>query len=475
MRRGLHIAMVTLVAGGAAAVAVATAAQAAAASKAPAAAGPQWSVPTAIKKLPNGLTIVVSEDHSTPTFGISTVYHVGFRLEPKGRTGFAHLFEHMMFEGTPNAPKGVFSRVIEGGGGNDNGSTRFDYTNYIVSAPVSALEPILWLEADRMRTLNFSAENLANQKDVVKEEIRVNVKNRPYGLFFWTDLGGLAFDKWENAHDGYGSFTDLDAATLDDVKSFHATYYAPNNAVIGIAGDVKPEEVFALAEKYFGGIPSQPAPPKADVSEKKNTKERTLTQTDAFARVPGLAVGWKLPAPDSPDYVAAAVLGDLLAGGGDASRLYQKLVKTDQVLLQVSGGVNWPLGTPFTNNGPILMLVFGLYKPNTDAAAVTAAIQKEADAIASAGVPPAELQRTKTKMMADFYSVMERLVNRADILAIRQTFTGNAATINQVPAQIGAVTSDDLKRVAATYLTVANRSSVDRQPAPPAPAASSGQ
>jgi predicted Zn-dependent peptidase len=171
--------------------------------------------------------------------------------------------------------------------------------------------------------------------------------------------------------------------------------------------------------------------------------------------------------------VAAAVLGDLLAGGGDASRLYQKLVKTDQVLLQVSGGVNWPLGTPFTNNGPILMLVFGLYKPNTDAAAVTAAIQKEADSIASRGVPAEELERTKTKMMADFYSFMERLVNRADMLAIRQTFTGDAATINQIPAQIGAVTSNDLKRVAATYMTVANRSSVDRRPA--APAASSGQ
>jgi predicted Zn-dependent peptidase len=457
------------VAGGAAAAA-ATSAHAAAASTAATA---RWNVPTAIKKLPNGLTIVVSEDHATPTFGISTVYHVGFRLEPKGRTGFAHLFEHMMFEGTPNAAKGVFSRVIEGGGGIDNGSTRFDYTNYIASGPVSALEPVLWLEADRMRTLNFSAENLANQQDVVKEEIRVNVTNRPYGLFFWTDLGGLAFDKWENAHDGYGSFTDLDAATVEDVKAFHKTYYAPNNAVVGIAGDVKAAEVFALAEKYFGSIPSQPAPPKADFSEKMNAKERTLSQTDAFARVPGLAVGWKLPAPDSPDYVAAAVLGDLLAGGGDASRLYQKLVKTDQVLLQVSGGVNWPLGTPFTNNGPILMLVFGLYKPNTDAAAVTAAIQKEADSIASRGVPAEELERTKTKMMADFYSFMERLVNRADMLAIRQTFTGDAATINQIPAQIGAVTSNDLKRVAATYMTVANRSSVDRRPA--APAASSGQ
>ena len=467
MRRGLNVAIATVIA------AAATAATGPAANRgvafAAASGTSKWSVPTAIKKLSNGLTVVVSEDHASPTFGISTVYHVGFRLEPKGRTGFAHLFEHLMFEGTPNAPKGVFSRVVEGGGGIDNGSTRFDYTDYIVSGPVSALEPILWLEADRMRTLDFSPETLANQRDVVKEEIRVNVKNRPYGLFFWTDLGGLAFDKWENAHDGYGSFADLDAATLDDVKAFHATYYAPNNAVVAVAGDVKPDEVFALAQKYFGAIPSQPASPKADLAETKNAKERTLSQTDPFARVPGLAVGWKLPAPDSPDYVAAAVAGDLLVAGGEASRLYQKLVKTDQVLQQVSGGINWPLGTPFTNDGPILMVVFGLYKPNTDAAAVTAAIQKEADAIASAGVPAVELERTKTKMIADFYSAMERLVNRADLLAIRQTFTGDAASINKIPDRIAAVTSDDLKRVASTYLTVANRSSVDRRPAPAAP------
>ena len=156
------------------------------AAKAPAGGGtaPKWTIPTAIKKLPNGLQVVVSEDHSTPTFGISTVYHVGFRLEPKGRTGFAHLFEHMMFEGTPDAPKGVYSKVVEGGGGIDNGSTRFDYTNYIASAPISALDAILWLEADRMRLLDFSADNLKNQQDVVKEEIRVNVHNQPYGAFY---------------------------------------------------------------------------------------------------------------------------------------------------------------------------------------------------------------------------------------------------------------------------------------------------
>jgi len=158
------------------------------AGAAPPAAG--WKIPIEVKKLPNGLTVVVSEDHTAPTFGLSTAYRIGFRLEPKGRTGFAHLFEHMMFEGTPVSPKGTLTRVIEGGGGVLNGSTRYDYTNYIASAPTSALDAILWLEADRMKQLDFSEKNLKNQQEVVKEEIRVNVKNRPYGLFFWTDLAG---------------------------------------------------------------------------------------------------------------------------------------------------------------------------------------------------------------------------------------------------------------------------------------------
>jgi len=434
-----------------------------------AAAAGEWKIPTAVKKLDNGLTVVVSEDHSSPTFGISVVYKVGFRLEPKGRTGFAHLFEHMMFEGTPNAPKGLFSRVIQGGGGLDNGSTRYDYTDYIATAPVSALDPILWMEADRMRALDFSPENLKNQKDVVKEEIRVNVKNRPYGLFFWTDISGLAFDKWENAHDGYGSFEDLDAAALEDVKAFHKIYYAPNNAVIGIAGDVNPDEVFKLVEKYFAAIPAQPAPPVADVAEVLNTKSRSLTQTDQFARVPGLAVAWKMPAPGSKDYVPAAVLGQLLASG-DASRFYQDLVKGKEILLQVDGGLGWPLGSFLTNNGPSLLVIFALYKPNTDAAAVVAAMQAEIERIAREGVPASELKRTSTKMLSDFYSEMENLISRADMLALRQAFTGDASQINRIPAELSNVTVNDIKRVAATYLTAANRSTIDRRPAAAAPA-----
>ena len=441
----------------------------AATASAGAAPAPGWRIPVETKVLANGLTVVVSEDHSAPTFGISTAYRIGFRLEPQNRTGFAHLFEHMMFEGTPNAPKGTFDRVVEGGGGVNNGSTRYDYTNYIASAPVSALDAILWLEADRMKALDFSEKNLKNQQEVVKEEIRVNVKNRPYGLFFWTDLAGKAFDKWGNNHDGYGSFEDLDAASLKDVETFFEQYYGPNNAVLAIVGDVTPADAFTRVEKYFGALPSRPVPAGTDLSEGLNTAERTLDETDALAKVPAVAIGWKVPARSSKDYVPMAVLGDVLLNG-EASRLYLGLVKGRELLLQVQGGLNFPFESPWRTNGPTLLGLFGLYKPTTNARAVADAVQNEIGKIAAAGVPAPELVRVKTKMRSDFYSDIELPINRADVLAIAQLLTGKAASVNDVPGQIDAVTPADIQRVAATYLTIANRTVVDRKPAPaPAP------
>jgi len=434
----------------------------------PAAAAPNaagWRIPTAVRKLPNGLTVVVSEDRSSPTFGLCVVYRIGFRLEPKGRTGFAHLFEHMMFQGTPNAPKGTYDRVIEGGGGINNGSTRYDYTNYIVSAPVSALDAILWLEADRMKMLDLSEKNLQNQKDVVKEEIRVNVKNRPYGLFFWTDVAAAAFTKWENAHDGYGSFADLDAATSSDVRAFFESYYGPNNAVLAIVGDVSAEEVFAKAEKYFGSIPARATPPKPDVDEEPNSKERLVEQADPLANVPAVAIGWKLPSRGAPDDVPAAVLADLLAGG-EASRLYQGLVKGKELLLGIEGGVNWPLGDPWTYDGPTLLTFFGLYKPDASAKAVVAAIDEEIAKVARGDVDAAELERTKTKMVSDLYAQLEMPMDRAVALSLAQLFTGDAASVNEIPRKLSAVTRADLARVASTYLTARNRTVVDRRPAP---------
>lgn len=428
------------------------------------AAGDIWKLPVKTHTLENGLTVVVSEDHTSPTVGVSVVYKIGMRREPQGRTGFAHLFEHMMFQGTPTAPKGVFDQVVQGGGGVLNGSTRADYTNYIESAPVSALEPILWLEADRMKTLDFSPQNLKNQQDVVKEEIRVNVKNQPYGLFFWTDIARLAFSKWENAHDGYGSFEDLESANLEDVAAFHRDYYGPNNAVIGIVGDIKAEQAFALVEKYFGALPARPVPKGTDPSEPLNTAEKRESQTDALAQVPAVALAWKAPAQRSPDQAAMAVLSHLLMGDS-ASRLYQGLVKGRQVAVAVQGGYNWPLGNAWDFSGPALLTILILHRPDASAEAVVTAIDEELQKILKEGVDAETLARVKTRLRANYVSGMEPFLSRADALAKAQALWGDAGMLNQIPGWIDAVTSADLQRVVGTYLTKQNRVVIDRVPA----------
>lgn len=422
----------------------------------------QWTLPVNVKKLDNGLTVIVSEDRSSPTVGVSVVYHVGMRLEPKNRTGFAHLFEHLMFQGTPNAPKGVFDTTITAGGGRNNGSTRADFTNYIETAPVSSLEPILWLEADRMKTLDFNPATLKNQQDVVKEEIRVNVKNQPYGGFMWIDIGQHAFQKWENNHDGYGSFTDLENATVEDVRAFHRDYYGPNNAVLSIAGDLSPEQGFALAQKYFGGIPARPTPKGTDFSEPLNQTEKRIVQSDALAQVPAIAAAWKMPERGSPDQAAMAVLGELLAGG-DASVLYQGLVKGREIALNASG--MFGLTSPWEYNGPTLFTVFALYKPNSNADAVLKAIDEELAKIAKDGVDEAALKRVKTSMLASWNNGLESFINRADTLARLQTLWGDANVVNKIPGWIEGVSSSDIQRAIKTYLVTSNRTVIDRKPA----------
>ncbi len=426
-----------------------------------AASSDKWDLPVHVKKLDNGMTVVVSEDHSSPTVGVSVVYHVGMRLEPKNRTGFAHLFEHLMFQGTPNAPKGVFDKTITGGGGRNNGSTRPDFTNYIETAPVSSLEPILWLEADRMKTLDFNEKTLKNQQDVVKEEIRVNVKNQPYGGFMWIDISQHAFQKWENNHDGYGSFQDLEGASLDDVRSFHRDYYGPNNAVLAISGDVTPDQGFALAQKYFGAIAARPTPKSGDFTEPLNKTEKRVEQSDALAQVPAIAAAWKIPERGSRDQAPMAVLAELLAGG-DASRLYLGLVKGREIALNVDS--LFGLVDPWTYDGPTLLTVFALYKPTSNADAVLTAIDEEVAIIAKEGADDATLKRVKTRMLADWNNSLESFINRADTLAKLQTLWGDANVVNKIPGWIEGVTSADLQRVAATYLVKNNRTVIDRKP-----------
>ncbi len=427
-------------------------------------AAPGWRIPTAEKKLRNGLVVVVSEDHSAPTFGLCISYGIGFRLEPKGRSGFAHLFEHMMFEGTPDAPKGTFDRVIEGGGGVNNGDTRYDFTEYVETAPTSALAPVLWLEADRVKTLDFSQQNLDNQRKVVEEEVRVNVLNQPFGSFYWLDLPQKAFDKYPNAHNFYGDFRDLDAATIGDVKSFFEHYYAPNNAVLAVVGDVTPDEVFALVEKYFGELAVRQVPAKPDVSEPPQTAERKLEEQDKFSQIPALAVGYRMPPHNSPDSVVGAVVGDLLHDG-QASVLYQALVKGKKLALEVDGGVNWPLGNAFEYEGPTLMTSFVVYPPNVKETEVLVAYDDVIKGLATQGVGTGELARVTAKMRSDWYAQLEMPINRASALSHATLFDGTPDSVNRIPDEIAKVTPEEGKAFARKYLVDTNRTIVNRLPA----------
>ena len=424
-----------------------------------------WKVPVTMRKLPNGLTVVVSEDHSAPTFGVCVSYGIGFRLEPQGRSGFAHLFEHMMFEGTPNAPKGTMDRVIEGGGGFNNGDTRYDFTEYVESAPVSALDPILWIEADRMKTLDFSPANLENQRNVVEEEVRVNVLNQPYGLFFAIDLPGKAFDAWPNSHNFYGDFKDLDAARIDEVQKFYEEYYVPNNAVMAIVGDVNTADVFAKVDKYFAGIPRRQVPPRANITEKPQTAERRETEQDKLAKVPAVAIGYRMPARGTHEAVVAAVTGELL-DNGQASRLYQYLVKDKQVAISVDGGVNWPLGNPFEFNGPTLLTSFIVTPPNVTEDALLSAYDAAIADLTTRGPSAAELERIRAKMRSDWYGQMEIPISRASVLSHAVLFDGNADMVSRVPDEIAQVTPEEVRAFAAKYLVKTNRTIIDRVPAP---------
>ncbi len=433
----------------------------------------QIQAPTTMKKLVNGLQVVVSEDHSAPTFGICVSYGIGFRVEPEGRTGFAHLFEHMMFEGTPTVPKGVMDRVIEGGGGDLNGDTRYDYTEYIEAAPQSALDPILWLEANRMTTLDFSPKNLENQRNVVEEEVRVNVMNQPYGLFYAIDLPGKAFDSYPNAHNFYGEFRDLDAAKIADVQTFYEQYYAPNNAAIAVVGDVQPAEIFALVEKYFGGIPSRPTPARPNFEEPPQKAERRSTETDRLAKVPAIAIGYHVPPRRSREALAGAVLGDLLHNG-PASVLYQTLVKHDQVATDVSGGVNWPLGAPFEYNGPTLLTSFILYPPSVSEDKLLAAYDAAVKELSEKGPSKEDVQRVVTKMRSDWYDQLESPIRRASALSHAVLFDGDFKSVYAIPDELEKVTPEEIQSFASKYLVPANRTIINRVVAPGAADAPKG-
>lgn len=420
------------------------------------------NIPVVYYKLSNGLKVVISEDHIAPVATVAVYYNVGMRLEPKGRTGFAHLFEHMMFQGSANVKKFEHAKFVEANGGSLNGHTDFDYTNYYQTMPSNRVELGIWLESDRMRSLDISDENLKNQQAVVSEEVRVNVLNQPYQLFEWISLWENAFTNWNNSHNGYGELSEINAATIEDVRSFFKTYYAPNNAVLTIVGDVDANEVKKMVEKHFASIQSQPMPARADLTEPAQTKEKRVSQTDKLANLPALATGYHIPAQNSPDFPAMALLVQILQGG-ESSRWYQRLVKEKELTLDLSGGLNY-FGNEFDYTGPMIMTTRTTYKPGHTADEVI----KEMDAViaelTSKGVTDKELAAAKIRYRSNLYDQLESGQGKAHLLSALALFRDDPQQINSLLTPFENVTAAQVKAAAAKYMVATNRTVIDRVP-----------
>jgi zinc protease len=423
-------------------------------------------VPIEYKTLKNGLGVVIVPDPADPVVTLGVYYKIGFRLEPQGRSGFAHLFEHMMFQGSENAAKMQHIKLINSSGGVLNGSTMYDVTNYYEAVPSNALERVLWLEADRMRALKVDDENLKNQRDVVKEEVRVNVMNQPYGGFPWLDMPPVAFRNWANSHNFYGDFVDLDAASLADVQSFFRTYYLPNNAVLLMLGDVTPEDGFAVAEKYFGGIPAGAPPPFADPTEPPQKEERRGHVEEKFGTLPAMAIGYVMPARRTPDWFAMAMLDQALHGGR-AGRIHRELVLEKQVAVEADGGID----DIFGYNGPTQMSTRILHKPEYSSEQTLAAFDAVLRDVREKGIAANELEEIKVKWRSDYYSTLEGgrggympRYGLMHLLACFTLFDKEPALVNSILDGFLSVTREDIQRVADKYLKPENRAIVFRTP-----------
>ncbi|HXW55419.1 MAG TPA: pitrilysin family protein [Candidatus Cybelea sp.] len=425
----------------------------------------QLHIPVEHTILGNGLRVVVSPDRSAPFVTVGVYYQIGFRLEPRGRSGFAHLFEHMMFQGSEHAGKMEHIRLINSSGGVLNGTTHYDVTNYFEAVPSNALERVLWLEADRMRALKVDEENLRNQRDVVKEEVRVNVMNQPYGGFPWLDLPPIAFRNWPNAHNFYGDFADLDAATVEDVRTFFRTYYAPNNAVLLMIGDLDPSEAFSLAKRYFEEIPRGPAPPRADVSEPPQTAERFGEIPEKFGPLAAIAVGYTMPPRGTPDWYTAGMI-DRILHGGRAGRVYRRLVLEQQIAVEADGGTEL-----LDTNGPTQMVTRIFPKPEISTEQAMGAFDSVILDLALGGTNAEELDPVKVKMRADYYSMLEggmgSFMPRFGLMHYLATFAlfdGDPDRVNTILDQFLAITPADVKSLAQNILVPSRRAIAVRRP-----------
>jgi zinc protease len=411
-------------------------------------------------KLANGLRVILSEDHSAPVAALAIVFDVGARNEQKGRSGFAHLFEHMMFEGSENVGKTEHFKYIESAGGSLNASTHADFTNYFEKLPSNQIEMALWLESDRMRSLKVTPENFENQLQTVKEEKRSHIDNQPY-VPASIKMEELVFDNWANAHPTIGSFEDLDASSVADIRQFFKTYYAPNNAVMAIVGDFNVDDMQKLVEKYFASIPSQPAPSRPNVAEQPQTHAKYLKVDDQHAEAPAFWMSWKAPAKRDPDYYVLGVIEKLLSAG-ESSRFYQRLVKGDKSALKVDAGYD-------ERRGPSAFETFAIIKPDSTAESVRKGIWSELEKLKTTTVSDSELEKAKNQILRDLfasggYESLQRSLGRAELLAEYTCFFGNPSLLDQDLKDYLSVTAEDVKRVAAKVFTKEGVTIVDVEP-----------
>lgn len=404
----------------------------------------------------------MAPDRSAPVVAVAVHYDVGFRSEPEGRTGFAHLFEHLMFEGSENLPKLEHAKLIQGNGGTFNGSTNPDFTNYFEVVPSGALELMLFLEADRMRSPVITDHTVANQIDVVKEEIRLNVMNQPYGGLALIYMPEIAFATFNNSHNGYGSFVDLESATVADAKDFWKRYYAPGNALLTIAGDFDPDKTIELVEKHFGDIAKRAVPKRPNFAEPVPTKPRQGTHYSPNAPMPAIVVGYRAPDPVTQlaEYAAYYLLVQVLTAG-DSSRLYQRMVKTGLVLQTLSA--IGPVDQWLTMRDPVLTSLIAVYPPGGTVEGVLAAIDETLEQLQT-DLTDAELDRTRIAVSSSYLRSTDSVMNRALTIAPLEQQRGRAELLNEIPQALSEVTVADVKAVAAKWFQPNTRSILDWQP-----------
>ncbi len=412
-------------------------------------------------QLANGLDVILAPDHSTQVVAVDIVYGAGSRNEEKGRTGFAHLFEHMMFQGSENVVKGGHFQQVVNAGGIMNGFTTEDRTEYFNILPSNRVNLALWLEADRMRSLAVTAENFANQQQAVKEELRLKVDNAPYANALFGGFADLADPAtcFAYAHPAIGSIADLNAAQLPEVQAFFNSYYTPNNATLVVAGDFDPASTRKLIESYFGSIERGKAVPPVTCTQRFNTGEKRRTIPDAFATLPAVYHMYRIPSPDHADYPAIVLLGEIM-GSGQNSRLNRTLVRDTKVAVAAGTNLNTSISgstnRPSPRAGFGVMTFIGIINPSVSPDTAEAKLAAQVKLLAADGVSEAELEGAKAGYRSTFITNRQQPIYVAEDLQLAKRFLGGPEAVNTDLQRHMRVTTQDIKRVAAKYLRTDN-------------------